>query len=313
MGELVCFEKKDMGTEAQYIDSVIDATDLVEGVNFEIASIVVLNSECDAFSLGGFLGTKSNELLRGYSGFLDQAKALIKEHAREDEIDVIFSTPFSPRDNIAFYKIKEDIDIDLATELGLGVVIHKGEFMIYSPHLKDPMDVIYEMLRLKIYFQIMHPEKIDEHLKSSFEKNTNLFYTSMLMNNGSRNMERLEGILKNQVTKEDDRVESPQLSTVEKITSGDIIYILAFLNGRKIERHEALRFLKKVDGCVLDDVINSSGKAIYTASKDNFFGYVMSVSKYKKLLEGRGISSYQELDDYANQYVVEHYWLTDSY
>ncbi len=82
-------------------------------------------------------------------------------------------------------------------------------------------------------------------------------------------MERLESIFGNRrfTMQSEEKLETYRLNRAERITSGDILYILAFLYGRKVKRHEALTFLKKVEGCILDDVENSSKKASYTTTK----------------------------------------------
>lgn len=313
MGELVYFRKKETGLLAQYIDSVIDTSGLVKDVDFEIASLIVMDNDYNTYSLGDFLGSPSNKLIQGNTDFLEQAKGFIKVQGKETEVMWVAPTQFINGDDGKFFKIKGGIDIDLATEIGLGVVTYKGELLVYSPQENaDPMNAIYEMVKLKVYLQLLHPEDVDIKLKESFEKNAELIQSLMLLNQW-RHMERLESILENRGADKDteERLEKRKLNRVERITSGDILYILTFLNGRQVERHEALKFLKNVDDCILDDVENGSPKAIYTASKSRFFSYVKSIPKYAKLLENRGINNYQELDDYASQYVVEYFWMSD--
>jgi hypothetical protein len=167
-------------------------------------------------------------------------------------------TQYNGGDNVKFYKLKCDIDIDLATEVGLGVVLYQGDMMIYSPQPNnDPIDAVYEMIKLKVYLQLMHDENVDMKLKESFDKQAELIQSLMLINH-RWHMERLEIIFekKGGTKPSEEKSEKPRLNRTERITSGDILYILAFLYGRQVERHEALTLLKKVEGCILDDVEN---------------------------------------------------------
>ncbi|GIP52920.1 hypothetical protein [Paenibacillus vini] len=182
MGDLVHFRTKEIGSLVKYIESVIDASELVKDVDFEIISLIVLDKEFKAHSLGGFLGTKSNEVFQGKSGFLKQANHLINENVRNNEVEAVFATEYQHSSDIVFYKINGGIDIDLATEVGLGVVLYNGVLMLYSPKEKgNSMDTVYEVVKLKVYFQLIHPESIDENLKGSFKKNADLIQSLMLI------------------------------------------------------------------------------------------------------------------------------------
>ncbi|WP_141097560.1 hypothetical protein [Paenibacillus aquistagni] len=146
----------------QYLDSIIDVSGLVNDLDFEIISILVMDNEYNAYSLGGFLGSTSNQLYEGKTGFLVQAKGLIKVHGKEKDVLWVAPTLYTGGDNVKFYKLKSDIDVDIASEVGLGVVMYQGELMIYSPQPNnDPIDAIYEMIKLKVYLQLMHPENLD--------------------------------------------------------------------------------------------------------------------------------------------------------
>lgn len=73
--------------------------------------------------------------------------------------------------NITFFKLKDVVDADLATELGLGVVTCENEKMVYIPFLDgNPTKEIYGMLMLKIYNQLRHPYNVDELMKKNFWK-----------------------------------------------------------------------------------------------------------------------------------------------
>ncbi|MFC5530327.1 hypothetical protein [Cohnella yongneupensis] len=182
--------KKDAGI-SRYIDSIVLATDLTKGIDFEVASFVVMDDYYDVFSLGGFLGTSSNKiLLTTKSNLLHRVKESIKN---EDQL-LIAETPFPKHNNQAFFKIHGRIDIDLATELGLGVVKMNGEYMLYFPFSKgNPSDAILEMLLLKVYFQLLHPLELDEKLKLTLEKNEDLIITYLKID-GRKHVNRLKEI-----------------------------------------------------------------------------------------------------------------------
>jgi hypothetical protein len=181
MGDVVYMNKQKQGV-SKYMDSGIYASDLVKGVDFEVASIIVMDDQFEAKSLGGFLGNKSKLLFQDIVGKpINTAKRLVKESKKGNQ--AIYETPL-PKENVAFYKLKTDtvIDIDLATEIGLGFVTYKNEYMIYSPLLgEDPKDVVYEMVRLKMYFQLTHPEYIDTKFKESFSKNEDLLMSLIII------------------------------------------------------------------------------------------------------------------------------------
>ncbi|MFF0828151.1 hypothetical protein ACFYU8_14840 [Brevibacillus sp. NPDC003359] len=70
------------------------------------------------------------------------------------------ATPFPTLDNIAFYKAKNEIGIDLATEVGLGVMKRQKDYLLYCPFIsEEPTSIVYEMLFLKVYVQLLHPEE----------------------------------------------------------------------------------------------------------------------------------------------------------
>lgn len=197
MGELVYFRKKEMGLVEQYLDSMIDGSGLEKDVDFEIVSMIVMDNEYDTYSLGGFLGSTSNKLFKGNTDFFEQAKGLIKVQDKEKEVMWVAPTQYNGGDNVKFYKLKCGIDIDLATEVGLGVVLYQGDMMIYSPQPNnDPIDAVYEMIKLKVYLQLMNDEIVDMKLKESFDKQAELIQSLMLINH-RRHLERLEIIFEN--------------------------------------------------------------------------------------------------------------------
>lgn len=70
---------------------------------------------------------------------------------------------------LAFYKINGEVDIDLATELGLGVVRYNKEYHLYFPYIReDPIYTLYEMTMFKVYLQLLYPDQVDEAFRKDF-------------------------------------------------------------------------------------------------------------------------------------------------
>ncbi|OME54028.1 hypothetical protein BSK59_15720 [Paenibacillus odorifer] len=189
MGELIYMRKQDEGI-ARYINSGINASELKNGKDFHVASIVVLDTTMGSHSLGGFLGTKSNVLFRDKEeGF----KSIAIELMNDKNAEFVFETEI-PKSDLAFYRLAEEIDIDLATEIGFGVVRYNGEYLIYSPFYKSPIDAVSEMLMLKIYFQLIHPDEVDPKLKNAFVTFEDVIQSKMIVNS-AKHMNRLKEIL----------------------------------------------------------------------------------------------------------------------
>lgn len=67
MGDLVFLNKRDMSLLVQYVDSLIDISGLIEGEDFEIVSMIVMDNEYNTYSLGGFFGSTSEKLFKDES------------------------------------------------------------------------------------------------------------------------------------------------------------------------------------------------------------------------------------------------------
>lgn len=192
MGKLIYMNKTEEGV-TKYMTEGVNASGLKKGIDFTVVSFVVLDNEFTSHSLGGFLGKSSVKLFKnvigGYRAFAESLVA-------NKQVEAVFETPYPKIENPVFYKLNEEIDIDLATEIGLGVVLYNGEYMIYNPsNTGNPMDAIAEMFALKVYFQLRHPEEVDEKLKGSFNKFEDIIMTNMIVN-GKKHMNTLKKIFK---------------------------------------------------------------------------------------------------------------------
>lgn len=195
MNKVVNIGKKRKGVMNQ-IKRMIDASDMVKGVDFDIASFIVLDNELSAHSLGGYLDNSSNELFKHNKGkFADVANRLTEGK----DIQFIAETQYIEDVNHRmFYSMKEEIDIDLATELGLGVVYHKNEYLIYCPFIDDdPEQIVHELVMLRIYTQLRNPKVVDVNLAQKFTNVEDVVISYILSNQKviDKHMNKLYDIL----------------------------------------------------------------------------------------------------------------------
>jgi hypothetical protein len=173
MGEVVYMNKKKIFGVAKYLDTGYRTKGLVNGVDFEVVSFIILDLlNLKGYSLGGYLKTSSNELFNNInSNYLDATNTLINEMKKDGEVAGVSETLIPNNEDYAFYQLKGvEIDIDLATEIGLGVVKYRGHYMLYYPHYQQESDAYVEMMLMKTYFQLKYPENIDEKIKENFAK-----------------------------------------------------------------------------------------------------------------------------------------------
>lgn len=191
MGDLIYMNNNDdEGVTKRMVDGV-NASGLKKGIDFNIISFMVLDRDFASHSLGGFLGKNSTKLFKNVAGGY---RAFAESLVAGKSVEAVAETPYPKIDNQVFYRINEEVDIDLATEIGLGVVLYKGEYLLYCPsNTGNPMDAVSEMLTIKVYFQLKHPDEIDMKLKSSFEKYQDIIMSNMIANS-AKHMNRLKEI-----------------------------------------------------------------------------------------------------------------------
>lgn len=193
MSNVVNIDTKRKGV-LEFIEDIIDANELNKDEDFEIVSFVVMDQNFETFSLGGFLGEKSINLFRDSIG---RPIEIAKKFVEGKNVGFITETQYNKTDKQMFYKMKDEVDIDLAIEVGLGVVKYNNEYMIYVPFLnEDPTTIGYGMMMLKVYAQLQNPHKIDINLKQNFEENYDLIMVHMLGASPAniRHISRLEEI-----------------------------------------------------------------------------------------------------------------------
>jgi hypothetical protein len=172
MGDVVYMNKKNVFGVAKYLDTGYRTKGLVNGVDFEVVSFLILDLlNLKGYSLGGYLKSSSNELFNNTNGdYLNATNALINAMKKDGEVAGVSETLIPNNEDYVFYQLKGvEIDIDLATEIGLGVVKYKGDYMFYYPHYQETNDAYVEMMLMKTYFQLKYPENIDKKIKENFE------------------------------------------------------------------------------------------------------------------------------------------------
>lgn len=192
MGKIIDLNEKRKGVINEIVN-IVDATNLELNIDFQIASIIVMDKEMDVHSLGGFLKTKSSTL---FSRKAVNPIEIAKTNTKGKEVDV-YSTPFPKSETIhlKFYELKSDINIDLATEIGLGVVKYNGKYHIYYPYMSnEPREIVMEMLMLKIYIQLLNPRNVDISLAKNFDKIEDEVMSRMIIDM-PKHMNRLKEIL----------------------------------------------------------------------------------------------------------------------
>ncbi|WP_010199940.1 hypothetical protein [Bacillus sp. m3-13] len=99
-----------------------------------------------------------------------------------------------------------------------------------------------------------------------------------------------------------------KINAAKNMTSKELEKYLVFFYGRRVKANEALAILKEVDGCIKEDIVNKSRKAIYVAPVDNVWNYFHTVPSFKNRILKRNIKSLQELSDEADTYLVEYFY-----
>jgi hypothetical protein len=102
--------------------------------------------------------------------------------------------------------------------------------------------------------------------------------------------------------------ETSKIDIKDKFYSRDIERFLFYFYGKIPKSNEALSFLKEIDGCLLELVNSISSKPVYTVPKENFWKHLLSVQKFKKILEKREIKNLQELSVAVDDYYVKYFY-----
>ena len=155
-----------------FVKSMICAKELTQNVDFVVISSTVMTEDFDLMSIETF----SKKGLLGKKTILENSFTPFPKERNEDFV---------------FFDVKETIDIGLATDLGLGVVqmltgVHAGEQMIYIPFyghgITKQWDDVNEIIALKAYLQLKHPEVYFESLDNLLHEHRELVEVNFIHN-----------------------------------------------------------------------------------------------------------------------------------
>lgn len=147
-------------------------TGLIEGYDFEIVSLAIINEDFEYHTFNSFFNENINDYYNDFKGenYIEQLIALKKD--KFNGCQSYGKTPMMNSPKHFFSTGTIEIDIDLATNLGLGVVMLKnnqlkGKKLIYSINGQDDSN---EKLRLAMYLQLVDKNSNILALKKVLEK-----------------------------------------------------------------------------------------------------------------------------------------------
>jgi hypothetical protein len=158
-----------------FVEDTITKTNEIKGIDFEVVSYVVLTEYMDMKTADDYFGINTKELLKEYTA--EGIEKILKSHPKAKGVFEISPTPFpyGANDNVVFYKMKDDVDINLAINVGLGVVRmlsgeYKGELLLYnaSNFSKEDFQTRDEFIMLKMYIQLRYPNEYDDRKLERF-------------------------------------------------------------------------------------------------------------------------------------------------
>jgi hypothetical protein len=165
-----------------FVEAVVEVEGLEKGKDFEVVSTTVMTDDFEVMSI------------ETYAKWFMGKKNLIETSATPFPTDI--------DDNFVFYKLTEKVDVGLATDLGLGVVRmstgeYKGEFLIYFPFYGESKewDDLDEIIALKVYLQLKHPEIYFDKLDKLVDEHGDLVET-LIVHNPQKYMKQLDGIFR---------------------------------------------------------------------------------------------------------------------
>jgi hypothetical protein len=148
---------------------------LKEDIDFEIVSINVITDDLDVYTAGDYFNVDLNQLVRNHSK--KELLSILENLKTSNTIDI--TSPLFCYDEgelVIMYKMIDDVDIELARKIGLGVVRmlkgkHKGELFIFNASRisDDEEENTYcGLLMLKIYVQLKYKDEYDDKKLEKF-------------------------------------------------------------------------------------------------------------------------------------------------
>jgi hypothetical protein len=188
-----------------FTEDVFSATQLKEGEDFEVVSMMILNYDFDFYSIDSFFDIDSSHLYQ--EGILDtkQIYNFFHDHQKMNQVMNLSKTPYPQNNerNIYFYKMKGAINFNHAISVGFGVVKmlrgkYKEEYLLYNFNSfidgdhDLQLDFAEEILMLKIYAQLTYPNKYDDKGIEKLLKNETEYLLALLPGNPGHILRKLE-------------------------------------------------------------------------------------------------------------------------
>jgi hypothetical protein len=148
------------------------------GVDFEIVSIDVITDDLDVYTAGDYFNVDLNQLVRNHSK--KELLSILENLKPNNTIDITSSLfCYGEGELVIMYKMIDDVDIELAQKIGLGVARmlkgkHKGELFIFNPSRisDDEEENTYcGLLMVKIYVQLKYKDEYDDPRLERFIEN----------------------------------------------------------------------------------------------------------------------------------------------
>lgn len=178
-----------------FIEEIIPAGNLVEGVDFEIISFFVYDLDEDDFcTIGRYYSMDTSSILFKIKSDSVAKDAILQEITTRTGITSIdlLPTPFPENPLACFYKLNSPIDYDTAISLGFGIVRllkpnKENEFLLYNFRslVENDDDLIIDRLEeiglLKCYLQLTEKGKFhDPTLEDFLDEYGDMVYSSVM-------------------------------------------------------------------------------------------------------------------------------------
>jgi hypothetical protein len=182
---------------------------LIEGKDFEIVSFIVLDEKFNFHSVDQFFSTDSHTIFQNGNFSTKYVSSYFKHHPKTEKIMSLSKTTYPDGNyrDIYFYKMRGPIHFDHAISVGFGVVKmftgeHQGEYLLYNFNscIEDKsdieLDVLEEMLMLKIYVQLTYQDECDDKSLEKLLVDKKEHLMSLIPGEPKRILKKLESIFK---------------------------------------------------------------------------------------------------------------------
>lgn len=144
-----------------FIEKTIDAEGLINGFDYAIVSMTVIDHDYETYSIDEWYSFESLTYFNSERVSKNHYESILKI-LKERKPYNLGITPTQLVENGTFYLPIEKIDPSAAITFGLGVVEilrgeESGQFMLYNSVKMNEEDIADEILTLKLYFQYTNP------------------------------------------------------------------------------------------------------------------------------------------------------------